>query len=359
MSLEDSIKNIKTGEGEDLIKAKKQLKKAFREKSKRASKRMIGNLDDFYEIRKERNKIAFIYGLRLAAKSRGKEFFPLFSGFVTKNIQSESGNVRQAVIRLTETLIESLLMADELTKREKDVFSEFIDEVLMLLEAHYDMEYEEYEEIAKMPPSIYKSLEMLLSVIMNPGGENVSYQQKTGMPDWMDCTWKRLPCMKDDCPICSRLRDLEEENDLFTRGEFLIEIAGEQEEGGENLPDPDEFPFYKEVRGWLKEVIKIAENSRNSGDFWVFTEEAADLFWYMNVLSTKTYRQLCNRYSMENHSETANPADYKYTNHVLKEAVKRIKKALKEILKSDPTQKEELNEAFKKVSNLEERIFNI
>ncbi len=359
MSLEDSIKKIKTEEGEDLVKAKKQLKKAFREKSKRASKRMIGNLEDFYGIKKERNRIAFIYGLRLAAETGGREYFPLFSGFITKNIQSESGNVRQAVIRLAETLIKSLLTADELTKKERDVFSEFIDEILMLLESHYDYEYEDYDELSEMPPSIYKSLEMLLSVIMNPDKENPSYQKQTGMPEWMDCTWKRVPCMKESCPICSRLKDLEDENDLFARGEFLIEIAGEDQEGDDDLPNPEEFPFYKEVKGWLEEVIELAENSREFGDFWVFTEEAADLFWYMNVLSTKTYRQLCNRYSIENQPENVSKADYRYTNYVLKEAVKKIKKSLKEILTSDPIQEDKLEEAFKKITDLEERIFNI
>lgn len=356
--LENSIRKLKNGKHEDVIKAKKEIKKAFNQEGGRASKEMINGVNDFYGISNEKNKIAFIYGLSLAAQNRGREFFPLFTSFITKNIQSDSGNVRQAIIRLTEKLIESLLIDSEnLSKEEKEVFSEFIDEILILLENYYDSDYEKYSNIVDMPASIYKSLELLLSKVMNPGQEKVSYDKKTGMPDWMDCTWRRLPCMKDECPICSRLKDLNEDNNLFMRGEFLMDIAGEEEEGKDNLPEPDEFPFYREVRNWLDGVVEIAENSRYRDDFWIFTEEATDLFWYMNVLSSKTYRQLCNRYLIENSEE--GKVDYRYTNYVLKESVKRIKKSLKEIIKNDPSQKEKLDDLFKGVSELEERIFNI
>ncbi|MGM0438912.1 MAG: hypothetical protein ACQEP3_00535 [Patescibacteria group bacterium] len=358
MTLEDSIKKIKTGKSEEVKEAKKHLKKEFNAENPEVSKRMINDLEDYYVIGKEKNKIAFIYGLRLAAREKGKEFFPLFTNFITKNIQSDSGNVRQAIIRLTDTLIESLLTdSEKLSEEEKNVFSEFIDEVLMLLENYYDPDYEKYSDVSEMPASKYKSLEMLLSKIINPGQESVSYNKQAGMPEWMDCTWKRVPCMKEDCPICSKLKDIEEENSLFQRGEFLIEVAGEKGTE-ENLPGPEEFPFYLEIKEWLEEIISIADKSKNSGDFWIFTEEAADLFWYMNVVSAKIYRQLCNRYLIEN-SEKDKAVDYKYTRYVLTEALKKIKKAIKEISKSNPTQIRELREAKEKIEDLEEKIFNI
>ena len=355
--LEELIENLKSGNQKEVKKAKKEIKEIFEFEREKASKEMISDLEDYYIIDEEKNKIAFIYGLRLAAKNRGREFFPLFTAFITKNIQSDSGNVRQAIIRLTDSLIESLLIAEDLSKEEKQVFSEFIDEVLMLLEKYYGPEYEKYSDTSDMPPSVYKSLELLLSKIMNPGQKAVSYDKKTGMPKWMDCTWKRVPCREDDCPICSRLEELEGA-DLFERGEFLIDVTEEKSETKEDLPSPEEFPFYNELRTWLEDVISVAGKSKTTDDFWVFTEEAADLFWYMNVLSAKTYRQLCNRYLIEN-SEKENKVDYKYTNYVLKESVKRIKKSLKEIVKHNPNQKEELDDSFDHISKLEERIFNI
>ncbi len=359
MSLEDLIQKLKTGEAEEVDRAKKNLKKVFKNQDRIASKRMISELEDYYMIDKEKNKIAFIYGLRLAARERGREFFPLFTDFITKNIQNDSGNVRRAVIRLSETLIESLLIeSEELSKEEKKVFTGFVDDILLLLEFHYDQDYEDYEEISEIPPCKYKSLEMLLSKIINPGKKDVAYEKNAGMPSWMDCTWRRIPCMKDDCPICRKLDEIGDRDDLFERGDFLIEIAQEESEMEEDLPSPEEFPFYLEIRDWLENLISIAEKSKEEGDFWIFTEEAADLFWYMNVLSAKTYRQLCNRHLIESLNES-NFIDYKYTKYVLTEALKKIKKSIKEISKSDPTDMEELEKSLDELSEMEERLFNI
>jgi hypothetical protein len=362
MNLEKSIQNLINGSPKEVNEAKKDLEMAFNKKTKKkiAFNLMISNLGDFYFIDKEKNKIAFIYGLSLAAKNRGKEYFPLFTSFITKNIQSDSGNVRQAVIRLTDSLINSMISGSEdLSKKEKQVFTEFIDEVLILLETYYDSKYEEYADIKEIPACKYKSLEILLSKIMNPGKkEKQTHKKNAGMPEWMDCTWKRVPCMSDDCPICSRLKELDQTSNLFERGELLIELAGQNEDDKDDLPKPEEFPFYKEIREWMEFVISLAEKSKRRGEFWIFTEEAADLFWYINVLSAKIYRQLCNRYHIDKGRETVF-IDYKYTNYVLKETIKIIKKALKEIIKSDPEEKENILNCFNELSDMEERILNI
>ncbi|GEM_PF-2968246 len=362
MSLEDSIRKIKTGKAKEVDRAKKELKRAFNKDSKKetAFRTVVGGLDDYDRIDGEKNKIAFIYGLRLAAKNRGRSYFPLFTDFIIDNIQSDSGNVREAVIRLTETLINSMLSdSQDLTKREKDVFTDFIDEILILLEAHYDSEYEKYERVSDIPACKYKSLEKLLSKIINPASqESLQRDRKVGMPKWMDCTWKRVPCMEEDCPVCNKLKELEKENSLFHREEFLMDVVGEEEVSEKALPEPDDFPFYIKVREWLETVITIADESKETGDFWIFTEEATDLFWYMNVLSAKTYRQLCNRYLIEG-GEKDGSVDYEYTKYILVESTKIIKKSIKEILKSEPTHKADLKESFDRLMDLEEKLFNI
>ncbi len=363
MTPEESIKKLKEGKSSDELKeAKRELKRAFKDEieKKAAFRKIVNDLDQFSLIDREKNKIAFIYGLKLAAGENGKEHFPLFSRFIISNIQDDSGNVRKAIIELADSLISSMLLkSDELSKEDKEIFSRFIDEILILLENYYDSEYDKYVNLQDLPPSKYKSLEMLLGRIMNPGKKDFfSYDKKAGMPEWMDCTWRRNPCMKKECPICSRIRNIEEATDLFDRGEFFIEIAEEEEDKREDLPEPEEFPFYIEVRDWIDRVVDISEKSRQGGEFWIFTEEAADLFWYINVLSAKLYRQLCNRYMMEN-SDDRNFIDYRYTKYVLTESIKKIKKALKEILKSKPDQREEINLAFEKIADLEERVLNI
>lgn len=25
------------------------------------------------------------------------------------------------------------------------------------------------------------------------------------MPEWMECTWRRVPCGRDDCPLCGKI----------------------------------------------------------------------------------------------------------------------------------------------------------
>ena len=355
MTIKKSIERLKSEKPENSTRIRKEIGKAFEGEKEKAANAMIDSLEDYYKIVDNENRIVFIYGLRLAVKVLGRDFFPTFTAFITKNIQSDCREVRREVIKLTGSLVE-LLSEEDLSESEKMVFTEFIDEVLLLLEKYYDSEFENYVDISEIPPSVYKSLEILLSRIMNPGQKERSYDKKTGMPKWMDCTWKRVPCMEENCPVCSKLKDLEEDN-LFDRGEFLIDVSKVGDED-DDVPKPNEFPFYKEVKDWLEVVISIAEESKRMDNFWVFTEEAADLFWYMNVLSAKTYRQLCNRYLIENENDE-NKVDYNYTNYVLKETVKKIKKSLKIIADNNQSQRSELEDAFERISEMEERIFNI
>ncbi len=361
-TLDELIEKLKKGESGEVDRAKENIKKAFNseKEKKEAFKKILESLDDYRYIEREKNKIAFIYGLKLAAKERGREYFPLFTSFIIKNIQSDSGNVRKAVLGLVDSLIFSLFEdSKELSEEEKKAFTEFIDEILILLELHYNPEFEKYENLDDLPACKYKSLEMLLSRIMSPEKKDVKiYDKKAGMPKWMDCTWKRVPCMEDKCPICSRLKEIDEVSDIFDRGELLIEVADEAEEARDELPGPEEFPFYKEVRSWMEGVILTAEESKETGDFWIFTEEATELFWYVNVLSAKVYRQLCNKYLLEN-SEDGNIVDYRYTEYVLSESIKRIKIAIKEIILAEPTQKHKLNLTYMRLESLEEKILNI
>lgn len=361
MNLKKTLKVIKNGENDELEEAKRALKDGFADKSKKtkAFQEIIENIPEYEKIDNEKNKLAFIYGVKLAAKERGVDYFPLFTEFIIENIQSDSGNVRREIIRLTNVLVSSMIVeGSDLTKPQKKLFSEFIDDILLLLETYYDPEYDKYESVSDMPACKYKSLEMLIEKLINPSTKKGKIDKKSGMPKWVDCTWKRVPCMNDKCPICSRLKEMEEVANLFERGELFIELAGEVQADRDNLPEPDEFPFYEEVGGWIDSILELTEKSKMSGDFWIFTEEAADLFWYVNVLSTKTYRQLCNRYLIDNDKEESF-VDYRYTNYVLEESIKKIKKSLKGILKSTPEQSKEIKEAFNTLSQMEERLLNI
>jgi len=203
------------------------------------------------------------------------------------------------------------------------------------------------------------------------------------MPKWMECTWRRVPCGRDDCPICGRIKKDRQRH--IERGEDPDDIQSIFEDVGRNLketfemikrdsqrmsiditnleniqepPEPEEFPFYQKVEKWNKEIFKIADEAELSGDWWINTEAAADLFWYANTLLVKVYRQLCNRWHIDNGDDYGD-FDYQYTKYVIGECLKILKKSLKELISFDSTQKINLILVHDQMINLEEKIFKI
>jgi hypothetical protein len=203
------------------------------------------------------------------------------------------------------------------------------------------------------------------------------------IPKWMECTWRRNPCGRDDCPICGRIkRDRqrhiekgEDPDDLksifedisWNFKEVLEMIEKDAESKGfditniENIKEPPEnkeFSLYVEVEKWNKSVMALGDIAQATGEFWIYTEEAADLFWYANILMAKTYRQLCNRWHIENGDDYGH-FDYQYTSYVLKECLKILKKSLKEIVKNNQPQRIELNLILSELLKLEKEIIKI
>ena len=202
------------------------------------------------------------------------------------------------------------------------------------------------------------------------------------MPKWMECTWRRVPCGKDDCPICGRInRDRqqhiekgEDPDDLKSVFEDVDQnfkealeiIKKDAESKGFNItnienikepPNPKEFSLYREVEKWNKSAMALGDMAKAFGEFWVYTEPAADLFWYANTLMTKTYRQLCNRWHIKN-GDDYGEFDRQYTGYVLKECLEILKKSLKELADSYP-QKQELNLLYSNLLKLEKKIIKI
>lgn len=202
------------------------------------------------------------------------------------------------------------------------------------------------------------------------------------MPKWMECAWRRVPCGKDNCPICGRIKRDRQRH--IEKGEdpddpkFALEDVGQNfkealeiikkdaESKGFDItniekiqepPEPEEFPFYRKVKEWNKEVFKIGDEAELSGNWWIYTEAAADLFWYANTLLAKVYRQLCNRWHIKN-GDDYGKFDYQYTGYVLKECFEILKKSLKE-LDSNYPQRQKLNSIYLNLLKLEKEIIKI
>lgn len=203
------------------------------------------------------------------------------------------------------------------------------------------------------------------------------------MPRWMECAWRRVPCGKDDCPICGKVKKDRQRH--IEKGEDPDDIKSVLKDVDRNFkevlqmvkkdakrmgidiinikdikepPEPEKFSFYRKVEKWNKAVFKLAKEAELSENWWIYTEEAADLFWYANTLIAKTYRQLCNKWHIKN-VDNYGDFDYQYTKYVLRECLKILKKSLKELIQNNQAQKKELNSIFLYFLKLEKQIIKI
>lgn len=213
-------------------------------------------------------------------------------------------------------------------------------------------------------------------------GGSLLEEKEFQMPKWMECTWRRVSCGRDDCPICGRIKKDRQKH--IEKGEdpddpkFVFEdvsrnlkealqiIKKDAESKGFDIsnidniqepPEPQRFPLYDKMEEWNKSLRAFGNMAAASGEFWLHTEEAADLFWYANTLLSKTYRQLCNGWHIRN-GDDYGKFDHQYTGYVLKECLEILKKSLKELVNND-SQKKKLNSIYSNLLKLEKQILKI
>ena len=201
------------------------------------------------------------------------------------------------------------------------------------------------------------------------------------MPKWMECGWRRIPCEKSDCPICGRIQQdrlrhimagenpddvkscLEDVSRNFK--EVLAMIKKDCEAQGIEIsnidkiqepPEPKEFPLYQKVKKWRDETVFFFDNPLN--EFLIYTEAVQNILWYADTLLAKVYRQLCNKWHIENGDEYGE-FDFQYTKHVLKECVNILKKSLRELERNNSSQKEFWTVKISEFCLLEKEIFKI
>ncbi|MDD2935434.1 MAG: hypothetical protein PHX25_03090 [Candidatus Pacebacteria bacterium] len=179
------------------------------------------------------------------------------------------------------------------------------------------------------------------------------------IPSWWDCVWKRVPCEKNECKICGKIK--EDRQKHINKGEnpdapelFIEDIKNnfkdvlkmikkdaerlgididnlEDLENMEEPPEPKEFLLYNNLVEWRKSVRDLIGQSEIENKTWVQLEAVQDLIWYSNTLLTKTYRQLCNKWYIENGDEYGQ-VDYEYTGYVIGEVFNFLDKAVGEIM---------------------------
>lgn len=199
-------------------------------------------------------------------------------------------------------------------------------------------------------------------------------------PRWMECTWRRVPCYKKSCAICGKMNQRTKEP--IEHDEYVHDVGVEFEDITHSLrhaltmikrdaarlgidisnidiikepPRPSAFPLYKKVNSWNKGVLELYNIAHEDGALWVFTEAAADFFWYADLISAKTYRQLCNKWHLQ-HNDQYGDIDYAYTHYVLNECLVILKRSLHALTQLPSGHKGELVSMYASLLKLESLI---
>lgn len=126
----------------------------------------------------------------------------------------------------------------------------------------------------------------------------------------------------------------------------------------EDPPEPWHFPLYREVDKWRSMMEDILKEAAGNGELWIETEAAADVMWYKDTLAAKTYRELCNRWHIEQGDEYGD-VDYEYTKYVIGECISILETSLNGLIQLTSPQKAELMVALGNLLKLKAEILRI
>lgn len=250
--------------------------------------------------------------------------------------------------------------------------------VLTLLKDGDRYEFADWADKEILEDEIAQRLKELGMVVGLPYGEF-----KT--PTWWECTWRRISCGKDACPICGKIKqdqlrhimkgeDPDDWKSIFedmgnSLAKTLRMLKEHMQEAGidlENIgeaemeepPEPEKFPLHQEVNSWMKDIEALAESAQSTRSLWLATEAAADLLWYKNTLAVKTYRQLCNRWHLDR-GDNYGEVDFKYTKYVLEECIRILKQSLVQLSEFGSPQKGALMLSLNKLAEFERKVMAI
>lgn len=205
------------------------------------------------------------------------------------------------------------------------------------------------------------------------------------MSVWQDCGWRRLTCEKETCPICGRVKKQKQhcidkgldpdswEAVMESVHESFKETAELLKKDAERLgidlnnledmemsepPTPKAYPLHEKISKWHKEVFSFLGTASEWGESWINSEACLDLGWYANLLSTKTYRALSDKWKMNNNRDEV-WVDYYYTRYVLAEILKILKTAFVVLRRKAGSQSVQLQILHSTLVNMEEEIKNI
>jgi len=206
--LKSLIEIIKTGSREEVKEAQKRVEKFWhevyipkREEGRKAFLIFLEEIKRFNQIQDIDHQTYFINTLKWPFWSIGEEYFERWADFILKHIQHPSGKIRQAIIKAANYLIMDIILEIRVDPSKKlspedrqriqknqERFGNFIFSIETLLEKYYESRFYRYKYISSMPPSIYKSLQILFAELLRSEAlENTylewKYQKQKQEPD--------------------------------------------------------------------------------------------------------------------------------------------------------------------------------
>lgn len=177
--LKKYIEIIKTGDKEEVKEAQKGIKKYWhdvyipkRTEGKKAFLIFLDEIEKFENIKDVDRQAKLISTLKWPFWAIGEEYFEKWADFILKYIQHPSGKVRQAIIRVCFYLVidvtgglseQNRKTTNKKLERNLKRFGEFVDAVECLIEKYYEPKYRRYTYVSSLPPSVYKSLQILIT----------------------------------------------------------------------------------------------------------------------------------------------------------------------------------------------------
>lgn len=163
----------------------------------------------------------------------------------------------------------------------------------------------------------------------------------TAAPRWLECTWRREPCGKKSCPVCSllteercRLVEQEEPEEIildllddlrYSVAEAFLAIvdsrhyARNHTERRAKAPvrrSPRRFAIYRRLDAWHEALHRVFDDAEYLESLWVDSSDAADVDWYAHVLLDYVHRQSMHRARL-NERQLATLLASKYTRQVI------------------------------------------
>lgn len=191
---------------------------------------------------------------------------------------------------------------------------------------------------------------------------NLSDGTTFDMPDWQDCTWRRVNCQQLSCAMCKReilarqkAIDLGLDPDsmevaLMTAHDSFAEVRELIEKDAERLaidldnlddvempdpPKPETYPIYNTLKKWHSDLVDFVSEQSGWGAKWFETEVGKDLLWYKNTLLVKTIRALNGKWESGTGNVDVEP-DYLYTRYVIAQCLMILKSAFVELRRDLP-----------------------